>query len=492
MPVDDGKKTILICSANPKDMRRDRLEDEQRLIESTLRRDKQRKKYKIVFSTATTIKTLRRALIDHEPSILHFCGTADRSGVYVEDGNGNAKAVDPHHLLNLLDLFKDSLELVFLSGCYHPQLMENIKTQISDVVGILPHPDLHRTDLDDLVAPFYEAMLAERHGPVWAVDFARRAQNLDAEKQHLAKLLVHHSEDIPSDIEVPAFPSAKPELQVPQNPGWVESLLPFLCDCSNMEMAFRRALRHYLSEPVRGPLITFFLGDENDCLHKLLERFHYHPLQKTSVAFQDYPEWDFLSVGSEWPTSLNNFDMELSNRLAYSLDLNADDEEGLKIEWPSRPLPQVLPIRYDLNSWKGNRGSGLQAFINFWKLLSGENFGQPMIIFFQIEFNQQSGLWRNISSNDLKRVRRFIENQIKYAPPDVNILLLPPTEKIRSKHIQSWKDHELVKSFLGDKRFQLDLSTILSSMKSCNNMKLASKELKNVLAKLQNDYRDSA
>jgi len=491
MPATDEKKTILICSANPKDMPHDRLADEQRLIASTLQSDKQREKYKIVYSTATTTRSLSQAILTHEPSILHFCGKADCSGLYVEDENGHAKVIDPHDLLNLLDLFRDSLELVFLSGCYHPQLMENIKTQISDVVGILPHPDLSRKDLEGLVAPFYAATFDGR-GAVWAADYARKAQKLDIEKRHLAALLVHHSEEIPKNIEVPVLHMAKPEPAKVEYHSWVESLLPFLCDCTDMEMAFRKALRHYLHEPIRGPLVVFFLGDENDCLHKLLERFHYHPLKRISGAYKQYSNWDFRSAGSEWPTSLNSFNSELSIRLAHALDLFAVDEDELIADWPTRMLPQVMPVRYDLNSWKGNRGEGLQAFCDFWTPFLGSNFGQPLVIFFQIEFKQPKNFWQKNSQTELKRVRDFIAALQKNGSADLNLVLLPSTDKIRSGHVQSWKEHELMQAFLGDKRFHLDISEILASIEDCNNMKRTAQKLKKVLSDLNEKYKKSA
>ncbi len=70
----NGTKTILILSANPKDTVRLRLDEEVREIDEGLRRAKYRDRFFIHSKWAVRLRDFRRALLDYEPQIVHFCG----------------------------------------------------------------------------------------------------------------------------------------------------------------------------------------------------------------------------------------------------------------------------------------------------------------------------------------------------------------------------------------------------------------------------------
>ena len=74
-------KTILILSANPKDTARLRIDEEVREISEGLRRSKYRDRFIIHQKWAVRLKDLRRAMLDYEPQIVHFCGHGERNGL---------------------------------------------------------------------------------------------------------------------------------------------------------------------------------------------------------------------------------------------------------------------------------------------------------------------------------------------------------------------------------------------------------------------------
>ena len=73
-------RTILILAANTKDTERLRLDKEVKKIEQGLERAKRRDQFNLVVKWAVTDEDLRRALLDHEPEIVHFSGHGTGAG----------------------------------------------------------------------------------------------------------------------------------------------------------------------------------------------------------------------------------------------------------------------------------------------------------------------------------------------------------------------------------------------------------------------------
>lgn len=69
-----GVKKILILTANPRATDRLRLDQEVREIDEGLRRSKRRDQFELTQRWAVRIQDLRRALLDEEPHLVHFCG----------------------------------------------------------------------------------------------------------------------------------------------------------------------------------------------------------------------------------------------------------------------------------------------------------------------------------------------------------------------------------------------------------------------------------
>src|SRR6516164_1129321 len=73
-------RTIVILAANPKSTERLRLDEEVKKIEQGLERSKRRDQFKLVVKWAVTDDDLRRALLDHQPEIVHFSGHGTGTG----------------------------------------------------------------------------------------------------------------------------------------------------------------------------------------------------------------------------------------------------------------------------------------------------------------------------------------------------------------------------------------------------------------------------
>ncbi|MBE9032922.1 hypothetical protein IQ266_24610, partial [filamentous cyanobacterium LEGE 11480] len=67
-------RRILVLAANPVDTPRMRLDQEAKEIRESLKRSAQREDFEVVVQGATSTEDLRRALLEHEPHVLHFSG----------------------------------------------------------------------------------------------------------------------------------------------------------------------------------------------------------------------------------------------------------------------------------------------------------------------------------------------------------------------------------------------------------------------------------
>jgi hypothetical protein len=131
-----AQKTILILSVNPKDTARRRLDEEHREIDEGLKRAKNRQRFSIQAKWAIRLRDLRRAMLDHEPQIVHFCGHGYESGLLVEDETGKAKLVSKDAISGLFALFADQIECVLLNASCTQKQTEAIAKHIKYVIGM--------------------------------------------------------------------------------------------------------------------------------------------------------------------------------------------------------------------------------------------------------------------------------------------------------------------------------------------------------------------
>ena len=134
---DDLVKKILILTANPKDTTQLRLDEEVREIQEGLQRSRRRDQFEIISRWAVRTDDLRRALLDHEPQIVHFLGHgAGAKGLILEDDVGQMKLVSASSLARLFKLFQSQVECVVLNACYSEVQAEAIQQHIDCVIGM--------------------------------------------------------------------------------------------------------------------------------------------------------------------------------------------------------------------------------------------------------------------------------------------------------------------------------------------------------------------
>lgn len=154
-------KKILILTANPKNTDKLRLDEEVREIQEGLQRSRSRDQFEIISKWAVRPDDLRRALLDHEPQIVHFSGHgAGTDGLILENNVGQIKLVSAQSLARLFSLFKDSIECVLLNACYSEAQAEAIRQHIDYVIGM--SQDIGDRAAIRFAVGFYDALGAGR------------------------------------------------------------------------------------------------------------------------------------------------------------------------------------------------------------------------------------------------------------------------------------------------------------------------------------------
>ncbi|GAA6617579.1 CHAT domain-containing protein [Scytonema sp. NUACC26] len=130
-------KKILILSANPLDTNKLRLDEEVREIQAALRQARNREQFEIVTEWAVRTDDLRRALLYHEPTLVHFCGHGlGSTGLALENNFGQVQLVRGESLARLFKLFRSKVECVLLNACYSQEQADAIYQYIDCVIGM--------------------------------------------------------------------------------------------------------------------------------------------------------------------------------------------------------------------------------------------------------------------------------------------------------------------------------------------------------------------
>ncbi|WP_373462075.1 MULTISPECIES: CHAT domain-containing protein [unclassified Calothrix] len=124
-------------TANPQGTSQLRLDQEVRDIREGLQRARQRDQFILEQKWAVRPRDIQRAMLDINPSIIHFSGhgTGDE-GLVFEDETGSAKLVDGEALAGLFELFAEQVECVVLNGCYSEVQAEAIAQHVNYVIGM--------------------------------------------------------------------------------------------------------------------------------------------------------------------------------------------------------------------------------------------------------------------------------------------------------------------------------------------------------------------
>ena len=128
---------ILFLAVNPKNTDKLRLDEEFREIQEALRRSKERDKFVIESRLAVRPDDIRRAILDFDPQIVHFCGHGEADGgLVLEDVNGQMKLVKPEAIARLFEQCIDTVECVLLNARHSYKQVNAIVKYINYAIGM--------------------------------------------------------------------------------------------------------------------------------------------------------------------------------------------------------------------------------------------------------------------------------------------------------------------------------------------------------------------
>lgn len=199
-------KKILILSANPKDTNKLRLDEEVREIQAALKLAKNRDTFEIITEWAVRVEDLRRALLNYEPHIIHFCGHgAGTQGLALEDNSGVTQLVSSESLTSLFELFRGTVECVLLNACYSEVQAQAIHQHIDYVIGMnQPIGDMAAIEF---ATGFYDALGAGENYD-YAFSMGRASIHLKGSLEYSTPVLKSR----PSSFSVSAKKSIKPDV----------------------------------------------------------------------------------------------------------------------------------------------------------------------------------------------------------------------------------------------------------------------------------------
>lgn len=129
-------RKILFLAAAPRDDKRLQLSTELREIKEALQRSPRRDDFNLIDTVAVRVQDLRRALLAHEPQIVHFSGHGTTTDCILENQTGNTQPVDNKAIATLFGLFANCIQFVILNSCNSEALAEKIAGAIPYVVGM--------------------------------------------------------------------------------------------------------------------------------------------------------------------------------------------------------------------------------------------------------------------------------------------------------------------------------------------------------------------
>jgi CHAT domain len=157
-----------MLSANPKDTSPLRLGEEVRKIQEALKLAKHRDQFEIATYWAVRVEDLRRAILEHQPHIVHFSGHgAGTEGLAFEDNSGITQLVSGEALASLFELFRGIVECVLLNACYSEIQAQAIHQHVDYVIGM--NQPIGDVAAIEFATGFYDAL-----GALESYDYAFR------------------------------------------------------------------------------------------------------------------------------------------------------------------------------------------------------------------------------------------------------------------------------------------------------------------------------
>jgi hypothetical protein len=197
-------RTILFLASNPTGTDPLRLDIEAKKVEQVLERARKRDDFKLVTKWAVTDVDLRRALLDHEPEIVHFSGHGTgtgnsahmrdlglpegsaEGGLAFENERGQVLQITGQSLARLFECCVSHVRCVVLNACYSEVQADAIVQHIDYVIG------MNKAVGDEAAIRFaegsYDALLAGRPYDL-AFKFGSNAIDLRGIPEHLTPVL---------------------------------------------------------------------------------------------------------------------------------------------------------------------------------------------------------------------------------------------------------------------------------------------------------------
>lgn len=128
---------ILVLAANPIGTDLLQLEQEADLIRQRLQEGEAGKSFVVKVERAVRVEDLSKYLLQCEPLIVHFSGHGDSNGdIILNNAQGQAQAVSPEALAELLAIVRGRLECVILNACFSLEKADALAGQVSCIVGM--------------------------------------------------------------------------------------------------------------------------------------------------------------------------------------------------------------------------------------------------------------------------------------------------------------------------------------------------------------------
>ncbi|PSL45402.1 CHAT domain-containing protein [Chitinophaga niastensis] len=132
---------------------------------------------------ATTYNKLVEQLNQHQPSIVHFSGHGQTTGIILSTADNKAELIPTAAICRLFSLFKEKTSCVLLNGCYTADMAKALSKEIRHVIG-MQYPISDGAAIN-FAETFYTALC---HAP--EINFN------NAYVQGLTRLLVNNEEQV--------------------------------------------------------------------------------------------------------------------------------------------------------------------------------------------------------------------------------------------------------------------------------------------------------
>lgn len=430
-------KKILIVSANPTNTNQLRLNEEVREIQAGLQRSKSRDEFKIIAQLAVRTDDLRRALLDNEPQIVHFCGHgAGHEGLALEDNTGQMQLVNTEALARLFKLFKNKIECVLLNACYSEVQAEAIYQHINCVVGM--NQALGDKAAIKFAVGFYDALGAGRSYED-AYEFGCSAIDIENIPELSTPVLksrnsVGDSQRIPvkDSQKISAVPTSleNPEGQVPLDSRFYVERPPIEADCYETILKPGALIR------IKAPRQM----GKTSLMTRILSHANQQDYQTASLNFQ--------SADAEFLNSLEQFLQWFCASITYELNLPDKLNEYWKGVLGSKNKCTNYFQRYLLPAINTPVALGLDEVDEVFKhpIIAADFFG---LLRAWHERSKNEATWKNLRLVIVHSKEVYIPLNINQSPFNVGLPIeLPDLNQVQvmelvKRHGINWSDSQV-------------------------------------------------